>query len=276
MKRLAAALVICGLAVPAGAVTIDLNRDPLAAIVPNGAGHVYGGVGTVNATCTGTPLTRRLVLTAAHCVAGSRSATFSLPLARRTISRRGTAASFPGYDFSLEPFEQIAAPDLAVLRLARGLPRRVPTYALLQSAAMPLGHAFEVVGYGGTGIGTIGGLWGSESVSVKRFARNELDRADPSGLFFSADFDGGRLLAPGAPTGPGSTGLERWNRVGSLGTGILEGGIFVGDSGGPAFYSAAIAAEVLGESPRQPAAHADRPLVIGVASFITQDGFRPY
>lgn len=277
MRRyLGAAALALGLAGPAAAVTIDINRNPADAVVPNRVAHPYGGVGLVTSpagSCTGTPLSRRTILTAAHCIGTDPGPLrFVLPReGKSAIRRAGRPIVHPSYDGRAEPFDQLGAHDAALVRLKRKLPPRVPTYALLGGERPPLGQAFEFVGYGLTGTGATGYQPGSTDFATKRMARNELEAMEPGGLHFMADFDGGRRLGPGAEGGPDSTGLRANNRFGSRGTGVLEGLPAPGDSGGPAFYNPSVAAEVL--AARNPglvfADLPDAPLVMGVASFLT-------
>lgn len=268
MKLRTLALVLFVLPQPGSAVTIHDSRAFRHAVAENALTHVFGGVGEVsdrNGTCTGTPLTRRVVLTAAHCITTRRGrAEFSIPLEDgRAIHRTGQGRRFPGYDHRLDPFQQLRIPDAAILRLDRRLPRRVTTYAVVDAPQPPVGHPVEFVGFGMTGRGLSGALpsfFGNPD--VKWFARNELERVSRSGVFFSADFDDGR------------TGLLARNRFGSTGLGAMEGMIAPGDSGGPAFYRQRLAKWVLKNN--DPSLRfgrlSNQPLIMGVASY-TADAF---
>jgi hypothetical protein len=257
MRDVLAVLALLGGALPAGAVTLDPFRDPASAVVPNSAAHPWGGIGVVESeagTCTGTPVSRRLVLTAAHCVAARSAMRFAVPFDDApAVAIAGRAERHPGYDPDRGPWEQ-AVPDVAVIRLDTALPDHVPTYGLLDAPAPPRGQPFDIVGYGLTGTGLTGGVPAPDGPWVKRFARNEADLLDPAGVSFTADFDGGDA-----------------DRMGSPGLGPTEGMIGFGDSGSPALYNPASVAEQL--STRDPSLVfgpvVDRPLVMGVASYLT-------
>jgi hypothetical protein len=273
----AAALLAIGMVLPVGAVVIDINRSPSSAVVPNLSSHPYGGVGFVyskESACTGTVIAPKLVLTAAHCLGKKpKKMSFYIPFEDApAISARGKGVRYPGINKKLPPFEQLSVPDVAVIKLKKALPTWVPSYALLQAVQVPLGQAFEFVGYGMTGTGLTGGESGTATPYVKRFARNEAEQIVPGGRFFSADFDGGANLGPDpVNTGPDSTGLPANNVFGTLGTGVLEGMISFGDSGAPAFYNPAVAAAVLiaRDSTLDFGPVSDVPLLMGVASYGT-------
>lgn len=245
---------------PAGAVVLDAGRDAAEAVIANLTTEPLGGVGMVSdaaGVCSGTPVGRRLVVTAAHCIApGNRRMRFDVPFEDAApVRATGRAERFPGYDATRDPAEQLHVPDLAVIRLDAPLPDYVRTYAVLTSPTAPVGAAFEMAGYGLTGTGDTGGQVDGAR-DVKRRAFNEVDFVEEGRTAFGADFDGGR---PGVA-----------NLTGSEGLGIHEGLPAFGDSGGPAFLVPGIVRDVVpGLDPSVRFDDPDAPrYLLGVSSFL--------
>jgi hypothetical protein len=216
---LAAALI----AGPASAVVLDVDRDPVAALLPDSAAGPFAGVGTVSSagfSCTGTAVGARLVLTAAHCLGdGDDSVRFRLPYGdAEPVEREGRATLHPDYAPGVAPFEQRRSPDVAVIEFDEPLPDTVPRASLPTGDASTLGTPFELVGYGESGTGETGSTPDTEP--GKRFALNVVDQEPGHRGRFSADFD-----PPGAES-----------------LGHLEGTSGYGDSGGPAFAKADLVA----------------------------------
>lgn len=255
---------------------LDPNRDPASAIVSNLSGGIYSGVGVVEiggGICSGAAIGASLVVTAAHCAGKNRqSALFSVPFDDAPGVRVGGAIEVhPDYDTQMQPFEQRHVPDVAVIKLDERLPPSVTTYSIAGFAAPPKGQAVELVGFGQTGAGSSGAIEGTQSYDTKRFGLNDADLFSDDATKFFMDFDGGRTLASGDPTGPGSTSSGE-NLLGTAGTGVLEVAPGPGDSGGPVFYNPATALGVALERAGvdgEPSLAGDMRFLLGVTSSTT-------
>jgi secreted trypsin-like serine protease len=126
-----------------------------------GAGrHVVLIVGSRGNSCTGTALTRDLVLTAAHCVLpGADYKLVEFDTARRpSLKDVAQIVRHPG--FSLKTlFAHRATADLALLKLAGPLPAAIAPALLSGRRVVQAGEIFTVAGYGVTvrGDGRTGG-----------------------------------------------------------------------------------------------------------------------
>lgn len=240
---LAACLV--GFSFEASAIVIDINRTQAEATLPNVSTNPYSGVGSIW-NCTATPVGKTVVVTAAHCInPGDERRSFFLRYDDQpNVIQYGNVFTYPGYNRSVESFDQLPIPDLAVIKLDQPLPDYVKTYSLFSGGSDLSGLPVELVGYGRSGFGDTGQTI-SGSSSVKRYGRNEIERLDNGGNYIVYDFDGGKVLPPcdkacelaGGNNGPGTTGLSHNSRLGSLGLGSIESTAAPGDSGGPAFYN---------------------------------------
>ncbi|MCP1674315.1 putative membrane protein YgcG [Natronocella acetinitrilica] len=254
------ALAVALLAAPLGAsaITWDINRTEADTIVRNTTDHPFGSIVRVLTeaitlpngdrvvyACTGTPIGDRLILYAAHCPKpGMRRSTMELPLeGKERLVIHGNVYPAPGYDLSVNPWEQRHVPDIALLHLDQPLPPEIKRFTIGDISFNPHGLMIDQVGYGRSGTGQTGAARDASS-TVKRHARNEIDRVEAEGNYLASDFDGGRLLPyqyclrtcgdPGDP-GPGST--LGTNVLGSPGLGPWEGTVGRGDSGGPALFN---------------------------------------
>ena len=106
--------------------------------------------------CTGTALTRDLVLTAAHCVAGKRDYQVKTFQTGQTISVR-TIALHPRFDMASYAASRATA-DLALLKLATPLQDIVMPATLAPARRVAVGETLTIAGFGVTAAGTDRGL----------------------------------------------------------------------------------------------------------------------
>jgi secreted trypsin-like serine protease len=106
--------------------------------------------------CTGTALTRELVLTAAHCVAGKLDYEVKTFQTGQSISVRALALH-PRFDLASYAASRATA-DLALLKLAAPLADLVIPATLAPARRVAVGETFTVAGFGVTVAGTTRGL----------------------------------------------------------------------------------------------------------------------
>jgi secreted trypsin-like serine protease len=154
--------------------------------------------------CTGTALTRDLVLTAAHCVAGKLDYQVKTYQTGQTISVRAIALH-PRFDLASYAASRATA-DVALLKLAAPLADLVTPASLAPARRFAVGETLTVAGFGVTAAGTARGL------GIPRMAR---------------------LTVTGKP---GSLQIRLYD----LSTRNLRGGLgaCTGDSGAPVFEPA--------------------------------------
>jgi len=114
-------------------------------------------VSTRRNLCTGTALTRDLVLTAAHCVEPAASYAILLEKAAPVLEIK-TISVHPRYDPQSFALNRATA-DVALIKLPVPLPERI-TPALLnrRDAAVAVGDTFVVAGFGATAPGSEAGI----------------------------------------------------------------------------------------------------------------------
>lgn len=232
---------------------------PAAAVVggagvdPNSADSPWAGVGAITlkngGTFSGALIGPRLVLTAAHVVAGNREHPENV---RFHLNYGGDLTqSFQAQAIHVLPQFAGARPgpggvwfgDMAVVELDARAPPGVPIYPLYAGdLRLPLDTDFTLVGYGAGGDGLNGKTVGSNP-AVKRTGRNRPDlligRKEGPGLpeVFVFDFDG-----PGLD----SNVFRPADDPRSPSLGDDEAGLAGGDSGSPMFIHADGRWQILG------------------------------
>lgn len=147
------------------------------------ARHVVMVVGGHRTGCTGTAIAQNLILTAAHCVPpNERYGVFEAGASRR--SRPNGAASVERHPlFDLETaFAGRETADVALLKLAEPLTRRLTPAPLAMREYFPIGERFIVAGYGITeqAAGGYGTLRAATLMVVRHTATGALRLADPT------------------------------------------------------------------------------------------------
>ena len=106
--------------------------------------------------CTGTALTRDLVLTAAHCVAGKRDYQVKTFQTGQTIAVRAIALH-PRFDRASYGASRATA-DVALIKLAAPLGELVQPARLAPARRVAVGETLTIAGFGVTEAGTARGL----------------------------------------------------------------------------------------------------------------------
>jgi secreted trypsin-like serine protease len=146
------------------------------------ARHVVMVVGGHRTGCTGTAIAQNLILTAAHCVPpGERYGVFEAG-----ASRRGKPNSVASIErnplFDLETaFSGGETADVALLKLAEPLTKRMAAAPFAAREYFPIGERFIVAGYGITeqAAGGYGTLRAATLMVVRHTASGALRLADP-------------------------------------------------------------------------------------------------
>jgi secreted trypsin-like serine protease len=151
MRRVLAALACLTISAPAFALTG--NAPPASGYAARGIVMVVDPRGDL---CTGTALTRELVLTAAHCVAGTLDYRVKTFQTGQSIAVRAIALH-PRFDPASYAASRATA-DLALLKLAAPLNDIVTTAKLAPARRVAVGEMLTVAGFGVTVAGTAQGL----------------------------------------------------------------------------------------------------------------------
>jgi secreted trypsin-like serine protease len=151
MRRVLAALACLMLGAPALALTG--NAPPASGWAARGIVMVVDPRGDL---CTGTALTRDLVLTAAHCVTAKLDYQVKTFQTGQSISVRAIALH-PRFDLANYAASRATA-DLALLKLSAPLPDIVTPASLAPGRRVAVGETLTIAGFGVTVPGTARGL----------------------------------------------------------------------------------------------------------------------
>ena len=147
------------------------------------ARHVVMVVGGHRTGCTGTAIAQNLILTAAHCVPpAERYGVFEAGASRR--NKPNSVAIVERHPmFNLESaFAGGETADVALLKLAEPLTRRITPAPFATREYFPIGERFIVAGYGITeqAAGSYGTLRAATLMVVRHTASGALRLADPT------------------------------------------------------------------------------------------------
>lgn len=256
----------------AWAISVSLGKgnQPVSGALYPAAASEYSGVALLSSavsSCSGSAITRSVVLTAAHCYNAAGTANFPLYVNgqySQTVSRKIVSTRLhPDYVIGGSAAQRS---DIALFFLDTPLPGSIITYELARLTSVPVGSAVAVAGYGATGAGNasvyqssrrsetfVDALGNRKYVPQLRGGTNRIEGLEVQGSVFATDFD-----APG----------------GTFGFGSREAGTAQGDSGSAVFYSEADA--LAGMCELNPLAIpckadvkllSDNPLILGVTSY---------
>jgi secreted trypsin-like serine protease len=146
------------------------------------ARHVVMVIGAHRTGCTGTAIAQNLILTAAHCVPPEeRYGVFEAGTSRRGKPNSvGSVERHPLFDIETA-FSGRETADVALLKLAEPLTRRITPAPFAAREYFPIGERFIVAGYGITeqAAGGYGTLRAATLMVVRHTASGALRLADP-------------------------------------------------------------------------------------------------
>jgi secreted trypsin-like serine protease len=151
MQRALPALACLALSAPAFA--ISGNAPPATGLAARGIVMVVDARGDL---CTGTALTRDLVLTAAHCVARPQRYTIKVYQNGDAIAARAIARH-PRFDFASYLASRATA-DVALIKLSGPLPDVIVPVTLAAARRVQVGETLTIAGFGTVAAGSARGL----------------------------------------------------------------------------------------------------------------------
>jgi len=160
MRRLLSALAVLALSAAGPALAVTGNAPPATGWAARAIVMVVDRHGDL---CTGTALTRDLVLTAAHCVAHGEPHTVRAFQTGAHVAVRAVARH-PRFNFESYTASRATA-DVALIKLAMPLPDIVVPAALAAARRVKVGETLTIAGFGTTADGSARGL------GVPRMAR---------------------------------------------------------------------------------------------------------
>lgn len=218
MPRVLSALFVLICCAPALAVTG--NAPPATGWAARGIVMIVDPRGDL---CTGTALTRDLVLTAAHCVA--RAQTYEVrPFQTDVAIGVRSVALHPRFDLASYSASRATA-DIALIKLTTDLPDIVVPAALAAARRVTVGETLIIAGFGTVAAGTEHGL------KQPREAKLTVT-GSPGSLQIRLYDNATRNLRPGLGACTGDSGAPAYDGEGPLVIGVVSWSTAAGDEEG--------------------------------------------
>jgi secreted trypsin-like serine protease len=163
--------------------------------------------------CTGTALTRELVLTAAHCVPAGLAYRVKAYQDGEEIAARAIARH-PRFDFASYMASRATA-DVALIKLSRALPDVIVPAALAAARRVKVGETLTIAGFGTVAAGTAHGL------GVPRMAKLTVT-GKPGSLQIRLYDAATRNRSPGLGACTGDSGAPAFDGEGPLVIGVVS------------------------------------------------------
>jgi secreted trypsin-like serine protease len=215
-----ALLVFVSLSLGAPALAVTGNAPPATGWAARGIVMVIDSRGDL---CTGTALTRDLVLTAAHCVARAQAYEVRPYQTDVTIGVRSVALH-PRFDLASYSASRATA-DIALIKLATQLPDIVVPAALAAPRRVTIGETLTIAGFGTLAAGTERGL------RVPREAKLTVT-GSPGSLQIRLYDNATRNQRPGLGACTGDSGAPAYDGEGPLVIGVVSWSTAAGDEEG--------------------------------------------